>query len=254
MEIEQVDIDTLVLDPANVRQHSERNLEAIRSSLTRFGQQKPIVINTKGVVIAGNGTLTAAKSLGWDSIKAVQTELEGSEATAFAIADNRTAELAEWDIDSLIQQVNALELEDPELMQAVGFNDSEIQELVADITEPEANPYTGKVETPIYEPKGDKPELEELFDNQKTKQLTDEIMASEVPDDVKAFLMSAATRHTVFNFRRIADYYAQAEPETQRLMEKSALVIVDFNQAIELGFVKLNKSLLHLASQEHPDA
>src|SRR5690554_4033428 len=94
MAIERSPIGDLTADPANVRKHSTRNLEAIKASLKRFGQQKPIVVDGNGVVIAGNGTLEAARSLGWTHIEIVRTELTGSEAVAFAIADNRTAELA----------------------------------------------------------------------------------------------------------------------------------------------------------------
>ena len=66
MNIEETKIEDLHFDPANVRKHDEKNLEAIKSSLLRFGQQKPIVVDGKGIVIAGNGTLTAAKALGWE--------------------------------------------------------------------------------------------------------------------------------------------------------------------------------------------
>ena len=94
METQSVEINTLLLDPANVRSHDEKNLNAIKASLNRFGQQKPIVVDRLGTVIAGNGTLVAAKSLGWSSINIVKTELSGPDAVAYAIADNRTAELA----------------------------------------------------------------------------------------------------------------------------------------------------------------
>jgi len=76
MNIEEIPIAELDLDPANVRQHDEKNLAAIKSSLKRFGQQKPIVVDPKGIVIAGNGTLTAARALGWDRIRIVRTQLE----------------------------------------------------------------------------------------------------------------------------------------------------------------------------------
>lgn len=99
--MERVDIDSVVLDPANARKHPERNIEAIKGSLARFGQQRPIVVDAAGVVRAGNGTLTAARLLGWKTILIVRTALDGGEAAAFAIADNRTAELAEWDIEAL---------------------------------------------------------------------------------------------------------------------------------------------------------
>lgn len=96
-----VPIESLTLDPANARRHPARNIEAIKGSLARFKQQKPIVIDADGVVIAGNGTLVAAKELGWDKIAAVKSSLKGIDRAMFAIADNRTPELAEWDDDTL---------------------------------------------------------------------------------------------------------------------------------------------------------
>jgi hypothetical protein len=99
--------------------------------------------------------------------------------------------------------------------------------------------YSNKIEAPIYEPRHEKPHVMTLCDPTKTKRLILEINNSILPEDEKEFLRRAAWRHTVFNYERIADYYAHASPEMQRLMEESALVIIDFNQAIELGFVKL---------------
>lgn len=101
--------------------------------------------------------------------------------------------------------------------------------------------YTDKVDVPIYEPKNEKPNLSELIDRSKTDKLVAEINNSGLGDDEKAFLINAAQRHTVFNFAKIADYYAYASPEMKDLMEKSALVIIDYNKAIEYGFVKLQK-------------
>lgn len=131
MNVETVKIDSLTFDPANVRKHDEKNLSAIKASLNRFGQQKPIVVDANGVVRAGNGTLAAAKALGWKEIRIVRSSLAGSEATAYAIADNRTAELAEWDDDALAQTLAALQIEDDELAIATGFDLSEIERLTA---------------------------------------------------------------------------------------------------------------------------
>tara|TARA_Y100000814_G_C12348658_1_gene406317 strand:- start:1600 stop:2100 length:501 start_codon:yes stop_codon:yes gene_type:complete len=128
-------IEELSQDPANARRHESRNLEAIAASLKRFGQQKPIVIDSSGVVRAGNGTLAAAKSLGWETVEVVVTDLQGSEATAYAIADNRTAELAEWDSDVLAASLNAIATDDPELLAAAGFDDSDLENLTAGVVE-----------------------------------------------------------------------------------------------------------------------
>ena len=129
LAIEQVPIDSVHLDPANVRKHPERNLAAIKASLARFGQQKPIVIDGDGIVRAGNGTLEAARALGWSTIAAVRTTLTGSEATAYAIADNRTAELAEWDETGLAEQLRALQSEEIDLSD-VGYTDDELDGLI----------------------------------------------------------------------------------------------------------------------------
>jgi hypothetical protein len=98
---ERVAISSLQTDPLNVRIHGAKNLEAIQGSLRRFGQQKPLVVDADGIVLACNGTLEAARALGWTHLEVVRTQLRGADARAFAIADNRTAELAEWDVDGL---------------------------------------------------------------------------------------------------------------------------------------------------------
>lgn len=64
------------------------------------------------------------------------------------------------------------------------------------------------------------------------------------------FLKLAASRHIVFNYENIADYYAIATKEMQELMEKSALVIIDFDKALEEGFVVLNDKMRKLYEQE----
>lgn len=99
--------------------------------------------------------------------------------------------------------------------------------------------YSTKIEAPIYEPKNQKPHIMELLDNSKTKRIIAEINNSTLPEEEKIFLIEAAKRHTVFNYERIADYYAHATPEMQSLMERSALVIIDFEKAIQFGYIKL---------------
>lgn len=121
-------VDEIHPDPSNARKHSPRNIDAIAASLHRFGQQKPIVVDSSGVVRAGNGTLEAAKKLGWTEVAVVESDLEGAEMTAFAIADNRTAELAEWDDEVLAATLQALEEADVPLADA-GFTSEELAEV-----------------------------------------------------------------------------------------------------------------------------
>jgi hypothetical protein len=92
---------------------------------------------------------------------------------------------------------------------------------------------------PIYEPKRAKPHPLELFDNAKAKRLEKRIMASSASEEEKRFLIAAAQRHVVFNYEKIADYYSHSPKEIQELFEQSALVVIDFNKAFELGYVQL---------------
>ncbi len=122
----------LELDANNARAHDDRNIQAIADSLARFGQQKPIVVAPDGTVLAGNGTLAAAKHLGWDRIAAVTTDLEGADARGYAIADNRTAELAEWDFVRLSDELQELP---PDVLQTLGFDDKEMRRIAHEAEE-----------------------------------------------------------------------------------------------------------------------
>lgn len=111
MKLETMGLYDLLPDPNNARTHDEKNLQAIKDSLQNFGQRKPIVITQDNVVVAGNGTLEAAKALEWETIQCVRVPADWNEnqIKAFAIADNRTAELANWDQSVLEKQLEELE-------------------------------------------------------------------------------------------------------------------------------------------------
>ena len=110
MNITKMVIDDLTLDPNNARKHDDKNLKAIAESLKQFGQRKPIVV-WRNTVIAGNGTLVAARSLGWIEIDVsiIPEHWEIEKVKAYALADNRTAELATWDKEVLSSQLLELE-------------------------------------------------------------------------------------------------------------------------------------------------
>jgi DNA modification methylase len=129
MKIETLPIKDLTPDPHNARQHDEKNLKAIQGSLKEFGQRKPIVITEAGVIVAGNGTVEAAKRLGWLEIAAVKVpnDWTAEQTKAFALADNRTAELAAWSPEVLSSQL--LELEEAGFeIEEFGFDKVELPE------------------------------------------------------------------------------------------------------------------------------
>lgn len=241
MNVIKVPISQLVNDPNNARKHGTKNISAIKGSLAKFGQQKPIVIDAKNVVIAGNGTLEAAKQLGWTHINAVVTELDDLGKMAFALADNKTSELAEWDDPILAEQLDWLDKQDFDI-DSIGFEGFELPKDSATEDEKE-DLYTKKIKAPIYEITGEKPKVDDLYDGTKTNQLIQQILDADIPENEKNFLKLAAQRHTVFSYEKIAEYYAHAPKQVQELMESSALVIIDFNKAIENGFVTMAKEI-----------
>ena len=112
------------------------------------------------------------------------------------------------------------------------------------------NKYSRAIKVPQYEPSTVKPHLEELCDKSKYIDLLRNINKSDIPDDVKEFLRLGATRHIAFNYSKIADYYAHADKTVQELMEESALVIIDIDDAIANGYVKLSQRMKELVDEQ----
>lgn len=123
-------IAALEPDPKNARRRTPRNLAAIRASLAEHGQQKPVVVTKAGVVIAGNGTYQAALDLGWKHLAATTFVGDDAAARKFAVRDNRSAELAEWDDAELASALEFFRAEDAAILEQLGFSDVEFDRLV----------------------------------------------------------------------------------------------------------------------------
>ena len=166
MKIEKVKIASLEFDPANARKHSARNLETIQKSLTQFGQRKPIVV-WRDTVIAGNGTLRAATDLGWADVEItrVPDDWTKEQITSYAVADNRTSDLASWDDEALLNIL--AELTEQDLVAASGFIDQEIDDLRALVEEaiPDITHPTNVTLKPTYN------DLLERYAGRATRQL-----------------------------------------------------------------------------------
>jgi DNA modification methylase len=127
LKIERLPIEKLAFDPANARKHSDVNLSAIAESLRKFGQRKPVVVTIDNLIVAGNGTVEAAFLIGMTDVDVVRVPADWSpdQVKAFALADNRTAELAEWNPEVLSAQL--LELDEAGFdIEALGFDSVKI--------------------------------------------------------------------------------------------------------------------------------
>ena len=218
----------------NAKKHPKEQVEHIANSIKEFGFTQPVLIDKNNCVVAGHGRILGAKAAG---LKEVPTlcldDLTEEQIKAYRLADNKLNE-SDWDFGLLDEELD--ELNSVLDMEQFGF------ELAKEMEE-EQNKYTMKTNIPQYEIKGEEPDISELVDTSKTKELLEEIKRSNIPTEVKQFLKLAAYRHLCFNYSKIAEYYAHADKETQELMEQSALVIIDFGDAIRNGFVQLSEQI-----------
>jgi hypothetical protein len=238
----KVPIHTVRENPHNPRTITEEKFRKLVKSLQQFPEMleaRPIVVDENNVVLGGNMRLKAAKEAGLEEVHIFRSEWSHDRNSEFIIKDN--VGFGEWDWDMLANEWEAYDLEDWGLDVWVPEEDLAVNE----------NPYSTKVEAPIYKPTRPQPGLEELHGRDKYDQLIAEIDEANLPEDLDQFLRLAATRHIVFDYEQVAEYYSHAPANVQELMERSALVIIDFGRAIEEGFVRLNQDLREQYLEEH---
>ncbi len=127
-------ISELTPDPKNARLHNEKNIAAVKASLDRFGMRSALVAQRSGeqlVVRVGNGRLQAAKELGWTHLPVMVCEEGDEEAMAFALADNKTAQLAEWDPDGLHAVFEELGAFSGDLLEVTGFDTQDVSNIIS---------------------------------------------------------------------------------------------------------------------------
>lgn len=232
----------------NAKIHGAEQIEKLKASIQEFGFVNPCLIDRDHNLIAGHGRVMAAEALGMDSVPCVFVEgLTDEQRRAYILADNKLAELAEWDNVLVASELSELEQAGFDI-SLTGFELGEME--VED--EPD-DKYVRNVDIPHYEPSGEEVSVGDCYDLGKYEYLLASIETADVTPEEQELLRHAASRHIVFNYKRIADYYAQATPEMQRLMEDSALVIIDVNDAIAKGYARLQSYLDEIEEREHEE-
>jgi DNA modification methylase len=132
MEIVTKRLDELRPDPRNPRSHGEENMAAIVASLRKFGQCEPLVLQRgTGRIVAGHGRLEGMRRLGWETCQVVELDIDDATASALGIALNRSGELAGWNQETLATLLS--ELRDDFGLDGIGFSDSDVDQLLADL-------------------------------------------------------------------------------------------------------------------------
>ena len=239
--MKNIKTQSLVLLKRNPRTIEDDKYSKLKDSIKEFPEMlnaRPIVVNQNMEVLGGNMRVRAALELGIETLPCTVVDWNAEQQNQFIIKDN--IGYGQWDWDVLANEWDAVEMQSWGLDVWSGELEDEAE-----------NPYTKKIVAPTYQPTEENPLVEELYDNNTTQHLIEKINAADIDETVKAFLLKAAERHTAYDYSKIADFYSHADSATQNLMEESALVIIDFDRAIELGYVRVNEEIVDQYLDEH---
>ena len=138
LNIEYLAISDLKPNPRNARLHSQRQLHQIAASITEFGFNVPVLIDSDKVIIAGHGRVEAARKLGMETVPVLRIDhLTNEQKRAFALADNKIALNSTWDLENLqldMKELSALDLNFD--LEITGFETAEIDLLIDGATAP----------------------------------------------------------------------------------------------------------------------
>lgn len=260
-DIQIVDIGSLIPNPKNNNKHPQEQIDRLAKLIKYQGFRNPLVVSKRsGFVLCGHGRIEAAKMAGLKQVPVMFQDFENeAQEYSYLTSDNAIASWAEidlslvnsemldlgpdFDIEFLGLKNFALDLNEFDRTNGSGFSDQE-----------ELENYSKKVKSPVYTPKKDTPPpISELFTVEKYESLVKEIKDKKLPKEIELFLINAASRHIVFNYENIAEFYCHQHSDIQELMEKSALVIIDFNKAIEGGFVKITEEINAIIDQNNAE-
>ncbi len=241
LKIEYISPDELTPYENNARKHTPTDIEGIKKSILDVGFLDPIGIwGENNLIVEGHGRQIAAKELHLDKVPVIRLDqLTDEQRREYTIRHNRSAELSSWDFETLEEELAQLAIDGID-MDDLNFNFDFADEEKPNVTD---GFYTDAVNLPQYEPVGECPNVADLIDIEKYDELYKKIEEADIDYEIKQFLYYAAARHIGFNYKTIANFYAHQPKEVQELMEDSALVLIDINDAIRNGYAELSERL-----------
>ena len=151
VEVHRRHIDDLKPNPRNARTHSRKQIRKIADSIKRLGFLNPVMIDETGTLLAGHGRIEAARLLGLQRVPCIQVEhLTEAQKRAYVIADNKLAQLADWDRDRLAVELIELGSLDIEI-EATGFEVGEIDILIGEHHDKQEDPDDGFEDLPALD-------------------------------------------------------------------------------------------------------
>ena len=260
--------------PYNPRTITKDALSRLDKSIEFHGDLSAVTLNAAtGLIVSGHQRLKTARGKKTKIVTSPAKDNHGTVAVGYIEVyadkgvikiplrvvdwDKRTEKLAniaanahggEFDNQKLGKLLAELDTRKFDI-ELTGLSDGKFQTLVQRSLKPSAKSsgkYVQTLASPIYKVTGKKPKLSAVYDTSKSDELKEAISNAHLPRDVAAFLTAAADRHTKFRFDLAAEYYAHAPKNVQQLMEDCALVIVDYNKAIEHGYLKLTDGIMEM--------
>lgn len=224
-------------NPRTREDEKQRNLEKSIEELPEMTIARAALCfpyNGRYVVIGGNRRLEAQRALKRKKVPiiALPENTPVEKLRRMALLDNESTGQTDW--TKLAKEWNKDEIREWKIETPKGwFNEIPGKK----------EKYSQKIVSPIYEVKGIVPDIKTIIDMKKVNSLLHDIENAKIAKEVKDMLKICAYRHAVIDFSKMAEYYAQADKQVQRLMEDNGLVIIDYNRAVENGFVEIVGSI-----------
>ena len=262
----------------NPRSITKDALKKLEKSIEHHGDLSTVTINeATGVVIAGHQRLKTIRDKKSRIETQPHTDKHGTVAVGHILVESESGELriplriVNWDkrtekLANIAANAHGGEFDNQKLgkllaeldkeqfdIELSGFTQHEVKTLVRKADENPEDKYVRTLASPIYKVRGKKPSFSKMFDVTRATEVREKIEAANLDKATKEFLMEASTRLVKFNFANIAEFYAHADKKVQRLMEEMALVIVDADRAIELGYLTMTKEIAGLVKPENKD-
>lgn len=232
----------------NAKKHDKKQIDNVAESIKQFGFAQPVVVDKDNNIIIGHCRTAAAKKLKIKEIPCIKYEdLSAEEANKLRLLDNKLNE-SDWDLELVAEDIQELDFSGFDIDWGIELDNT--NNSAENNTDIDTDKYTDVVNIPQYEIKGECPEIADMLDLIKCNELIDKINNSNVTKEQKDFLIYAAYRHCRFTYSKIAEYYAHQSKEMQELMEDSALVIIDYNDALKNGYTKLKNDLDSIREEE----
>lgn len=227
--------------PKNPRKFTKEEKKRLKESIDKFNVADPLIINIDNTVIGGNFRLLILKekNIKEVDVRVPSRKLTQKEADELNLRLNKNQ--GDWDI-SLLSNF------DQDLLKNIGWTNAELDKIFGVYK----TIYTNKIFVPFYEPKNFPVSVKDLFDAKEYFSLLEQVKTLDCDKELKDFFILACSRFIRFNFKNIAEYYSNlSDKKIKKVFQDLFLVVVDFDSAIERGFVDLMDSILKQIKSEY---